>query len=183
MNITNSTVNIDNLNVYNNTTILSKVCKICNQYKPLTEYGKDKTKSDGLQYMCKSCRCITNKYYRNKNKQNNANKIYNDNDIKTCSQCNQSKPLTEYQKNRLNSDGLRYNCKSCESIATKLYRNNNRQINTNRIYTENDIKTCSTCKQQKLYTEVNKWSSDKSGLDSYCKDCIKMILKKISDIN
>ena len=68
MNITNSTVNIDNLNVYNNTTILLKVWKICNQNKPLTEYGKDKTKSDGLQYMCKSCKCITHKHYRNKNK-------------------------------------------------------------------------------------------------------------------
>ena len=42
MNITNSTVNIENVNVYNNTPIPSKVCRNCNQIKPLTEYNKDK---------------------------------------------------------------------------------------------------------------------------------------------
>ena len=45
-------------------------------------------------------------------------------------------------------------------------------MNTNRSITENDVRTCSTCKHQKLYTEFNKCISDKSGLDSYCKDCI-----------
>ena len=126
MNITNSTVNIDNLNVYNNTTILSKVCKKCNQNKPLTEYGKDKTKSNGLQYICRSCKCIANKHYRNKNKQNNANKIYNDNDIKTCSHCKQIKSITDFNKDKTKSDGLEYICKSCECIIRNNYRNNNR---------------------------------------------------------
>ena len=28
----------------------------------------------------------------------------------------------------------------------------NRQINANRIYTENDVKTCLKCKKQNLYT-------------------------------
>ena len=48
MNITNSTVNIDNINAYNNTPIPSKVCRKCNQITQLTKYNKDKTKSDGL---------------------------------------------------------------------------------------------------------------------------------------
>ena len=46
MNITNSPVNIANLNVYNNTFIPLKVCTKCNQIKSLTEYYKDKRKSD-----------------------------------------------------------------------------------------------------------------------------------------
>ena len=42
MNITNSTDNIDTLNAYNNTTLIpSKVCRKCNQIKPLTEYTND----------------------------------------------------------------------------------------------------------------------------------------------
>ena len=54
-------INIDNgkfinLNVYNNTTIASKICTTCNQNKPLTEYHKDKSKLDKLRYSCKSCR-------------------------------------------------------------------------------------------------------------------------------
>ena len=46
MNITHSTVNIDTLKAYNNTPIPLKVCRKCNQIKLLTEYTKDKTKSD-----------------------------------------------------------------------------------------------------------------------------------------
>ena len=39
-NISNS--NIDNFNIYNNTTpIHSKICTNCNQNKPLTDYNKD----------------------------------------------------------------------------------------------------------------------------------------------
>ena len=54
-------INIDNakfnnLIVYNNTTITSKVCSTCNQNKPLTEYQKNKSKSDGLRYSCKACK-------------------------------------------------------------------------------------------------------------------------------
>ena len=123
MNITNSTVNIDNLNVYNNTTILSKVCKKCNRNIPLTEYGKDKTKSDGLQYIWSSCKCIANKHYRNKNKQNKANKIYYYNDVKTCYQCKQIKSITDFKTNKTKSDGLHNNCESCESIIKNNYRN------------------------------------------------------------
>ena len=46
MNITHSIVNIDTLKAYNNTLIPSKLCRKCNQIKSLTEYTKDKTKSD-----------------------------------------------------------------------------------------------------------------------------------------
>ena len=66
MNITNSTVNIDNLNVYNNTFIPLTVCTKCNQIKSLTEYYKDKRKSDGLLNICKSFQSITLKHYRDK---------------------------------------------------------------------------------------------------------------------
>ena len=81
MNITNSTVNIDNINAYNNTPITSKVCRKCNQIKQLTEYNKDKTKSDGLESYCKSCQSIKPKHYKDKNRQINTNKIYTENDV------------------------------------------------------------------------------------------------------
>ena len=47
----------------------------------------------------------TNKLYidnnkNNVNKQINANRIYNENDVKACSKCKQSKLLTEFNKNR-----------------------------------------------------------------------------------
>ena len=107
----------------------------------------------------------------NVNKQINANRINNENEVKTCLKCKQIKQITEFNKDRTKSDGLHWCCKLCESVAKSLYRNNNRQINAIKIFTENDIRTCSTCKKQKLYTEFNKCISDKSGLESFCKDC------------
>ena len=89
--------NAQNVIIYNNTTIQSKVCIKCNQIKPLTEYRKNKLTSDGLQNDCKSCKLIIDKRYQDKNKQINANKIYNENDVKICSKCKLSKPLKEYQ--------------------------------------------------------------------------------------
>ena len=178
-----SNFNIYNLNIFNNTTFIpSKVCTNCNQNKQLTDYNKDKRKSDGLQYSCKSCQYIKGKHYQDNNKQINAYKIYNEHDVKTCSKCKQIKSITGFRINKTKSDGLQNSCKSCESIIRNNSRNNNRRINNNRIYTENDIKTCLKCIQQKLYTEFNKCISDKTGLDSYCKNCIKMIQKNIFKI-
>ena len=128
--------NAQNVNIYNNTTILSKVCTKYNQIKPLKEYRKNKLTSDGLQSSCKLCKSIIDKRYRDNNKQINANKIYNENDVKTCSKCKQSKLITENNKDRTKSSGLHWCCKSCESIVTKHYHDNNKQINANRIFTE-----------------------------------------------
>ena len=74
----------------------------------------------------------------------NVTTLYNNNNnntsvpSKVCSQCNQNKLLTDYNKDKRKSDGLRCNCKSCQSNTSKLYRdknkNVNKQINTNKIY-------------------------------------------------
>ena len=91
-----------NVNIYNNKSISSKVCTKCNQIKFVTEYNKYRQNSNKLRSCCKSCESITNKLYRDNNKQINAYKIYNENDVKTCSKCNQNKPLIEYQKIKQN---------------------------------------------------------------------------------
>ena len=120
MNTTNNTVNIDTLNAYNNTTpIPSKVCRKFNQIKPLTEYTKDKTKSDGLESCCKSCQSIKSKHYCDKNRQINANKILNKNDVKTCSKCKQQKSYTEFYKCARNPLGFAAYCKLCETNDLK----------------------------------------------------------------
>ena len=45
---------------------MSKVCSKCKQTKSITEYGKDKTKNDGLNTWCKVCVC---NYYQNNKSQ------------------------------------------------------------------------------------------------------------------
>ena len=44
---------------------LTKVCPKCGRELPLSEYSKDKSKKDGLQFYCKSCRGeYCKSYYR-----------------------------------------------------------------------------------------------------------------------
>ena len=40
-----------------------KVCGKCKETKPLTEFFKDKTRSDGLTYRCKACQTADNARY------------------------------------------------------------------------------------------------------------------------
>lgn len=44
-----------------------KRCPTCKDTKPLTEFGKDKHRSDGLTTCCKSCKNKRYKIWRNKN--------------------------------------------------------------------------------------------------------------------
>ena len=114
--------NIDNLNIFNNTTpISSKVCTNCNQNKPLTKYHKDKSTSNEFRYVCKLCRLNVNTHYRDNNRQINSNRIYTKNDIKTCSKCKQRKLYTEFFKTATKKSGLESYCKQCELNGPKVY--------------------------------------------------------------
>lgn len=48
-----------------------KRCYVCKQTKPIDEFGKNKTKKDGLRAECKICHRINDRIY----KQNNRKKI------------------------------------------------------------------------------------------------------------
>ena len=42
--------------------------------------------------------------------------------MKTCSKCNKTKPVTDYYRNKNNSDGLQYYCKSCMKAYQVKYK-------------------------------------------------------------
>lgn len=48
--------------------------------------------------------------------------------LKYCRKCKSFKPLKDFSKNKNNKDGLKEYCKSCVSIASKKYREKNREI-------------------------------------------------------
>lgn len=47
----------------------SKLCSKCGLYKPVSEFPKLKRNKDGLDSLCKKCRNLVNKNYREKNKE------------------------------------------------------------------------------------------------------------------
>jgi len=56
----------------------TKKCPTCNEIKPFSEFGKDKTRKAGIRYDCKICSSLFNKNYNQKNKVKNStqSKIY-----------------------------------------------------------------------------------------------------------
>ena len=47
--------------------------------------------------------------------------------MKTCTKCGESKPTNEFSKSASTRDGLRFRCKTCESIALTAWRSANRE--------------------------------------------------------
>ena len=47
--------------------------------------------------------------------------------MKTCTECNQAKEVTEFYKNRTSKDGLRGDCKGCVRARTNARYENNRE--------------------------------------------------------
>lgn len=45
----------------------TKICSKCKKEKPVSEFGKNKAKKDGLQAECKECKSAYNKLHYQKN--------------------------------------------------------------------------------------------------------------------
>lgn len=106
---------------------------------------------------------------------------------KICNQCNQSKPLFEFQKRKDGKHGVRAQCKNCLRAlrSTKWITNKNvkiRQTERNRNkyteewYLENShlTKVCSTCKTEKLLVGYRNEPNGINGKRSICLKCERL---------
>jgi hypothetical protein len=75
---------------------------------------------------------------------------------KTCSKCETTKELTEFNKDKTKKDGHRSECRECEKEAKKLYRENNKEkiLEKEKLYYENNKEKI--IESRKLYYENNK---------------------------
>lgn len=92
---------------------------------------------------------------------------------KICFTCKISKPITEFYRNKQNSDRRQGNCKDCCYQYALNYRNKNKIINKQIGVDTSKLYTCSTCSQKKIHTEFYKNKSTSNGLDGQCKVCKK----------
>lgn len=76
--------------------------------------------------------------------------------MKTCNRCDETKPLSEFYRNRGMPDGLLKQCKDCTRAAQKAWKVANREqylARKKRDYVENSEKILTA---QKLYYKANK---------------------------
>ena len=110
--------------------MIPKICTKCMQMKDTSEFGKNRTRSDGLRAWCKDCECkYARKYYK---KNRDTVKKYNNYDSlhrviegvrqKLCGKCKKWKAESDFYKRCSNKDGLAVYCKECSNKATNQAR-------------------------------------------------------------
>ena len=105
------------------TTPTQKTCTRCQTEKPLTDFSRKSSSKDGHRSHCRECMAEYRAANRDKLRTLDAERharLRNraDHEIeypteKKCSQCGDTKPASEFTKNRTNLDGLQNNCKLC----------------------------------------------------------------------
>lgn len=139
-------------------------CKNCSEIKPLYEFYKSKNYKSGYNSSCKTCtneRC--KRYYETLSTEEN-----NIPEQKTCTRCEKTKQITEFNKNKRMKDGHSIYCKDC----SRSYENAKNKIRKH--ITIDDMRFEKTCRKCKQTLPVNMFSINVASSDkrSYvCKEC------------
>lgn len=157
-------------------------CLLCHKNKLATEYGKDKTKKNGLQRYCKTCHNNQSRDQRRINREKNKSGTKPEKN-KRCPRCYIIKEPKDYYLDRNFPDCLSHKCKLCtkilkESADKAKTRREKRIIKLNELRMQGKIikieeKKCKTCLLIKHYTQFHNNEADISGLTASCKQCIK----------
>ncbi len=87
---------------------------------------------------------------------------------KKCGGCKQTKPLTEFTKDKRRDDGLTFYCKDCHKLRMcglgSMIDSSKKPVSEKR---------CFGCKLVKPVIEFCKSKIHKDGLNHYCKDCAR----------
>lgn len=92
-------------------------------------------------------------------------------EMKTCSNCKQLKPVTEFNLGKLKyGDGFQNNCKPCQSAYYKAY-NASRKAAQPKVVPQSKI--CRDCHSEKPISQFGKRSVSPDKHNIYCKPCWK----------
>jgi hypothetical protein len=100
-----------------------KVCPDCRVSKPTSEFGKNATLHDGLQFYCKACcsRRSAEVYRRKRARMGKSVRERREVPVghKYCPDCQQVKPHAEWYTNRRARDGFASYCKRCDAVRNR----------------------------------------------------------------
>lgn len=135
-----------------------KRCGKCKQTKSVDQFNRCRSRNDGLQRICRECERAEQRARCARNRQRSVIDVPSE---KRCSACKLTKPADQFKRNRLVTDGLSGQCKSCVSE----YRSG---LSYDVAVSE---KCCTRCKIVKSADQFSPNRMDKSGLAAWCKPC------------
>ena len=135
-----------------------KECLSCTLSMPITCFSKESNK---IRNVCKSCRNEQVKFRRSI-LQNEKKDIPQE---KNCSKCNTIQPATNFNKDRITSDGLDRECKECCRKG--------RQKKSIIIHDESITKSCIKCFENQPITNFKTHKKYADGHYNICNSCWK----------
>ena len=154
---------------------MSQKCSKCEIDKPLSEYYI-RANTGNHRKDCKECMGKQKRKLREKNTIKNTEilKTVDKTQIKTCSNCNVEKQLSEFSISPANKSGFYSWCLVC---SRKKYKEQTKNIEE---YNKNDVKTCTKCNKSKTVLENFRIKHSKDGYSNLCKDCDKDYRKSVA---
>ncbi|WP_342045990.1 HNH endonuclease [Bacillus sp. OTU530] len=140
---------------------MQKICTQCKEKKEISAFCINKSRKDGYNSACKEC-------INKKRRKTPLPKVFPTpkDGYKSCTDCEEEKPLDAFVKDKGKSDGVRNRCQKCENLKRRKT-----PIPPN---PKDGYKFCAKCKEEKLLTEFNTrflTNIRKYKPFSYCKPC------------
>jgi hypothetical protein len=95
-----------------------KTCSRCKEKWPLSDFATRKNTNDGLQYNCRRCQSEA----RRLRVAAARDRVISRDGSKTCSLCNDTRPLVEFGECTVARDGHQSACKPCAAARARRYR-------------------------------------------------------------
>lgn len=157
----------------------TKVCTKCGVEKPFSEYYNYPNRTDGKYTICKECLQIKLKSRRKPTPPPIKYPIIDGK--KKCSKCGETKPISEFSKNKNQHGGIQSLCKSCVNQYCKDRCKSLQEINKRRYAGEFDSithKICSDCGKDLPVSEYYKAINLPDGYSGRCKKCHRRWMNK-----
>jgi hypothetical protein len=148
----------------------TKICKRCHKSKLISDfYIHNNVILDWCVYCADEYK---NRLY------NEKIKVVVEHGFKVCCNCKDIKPITSFENNIQNKDGLKVICIECSRKTVKEYHKNLAMIvkelfGVKQIIPEG-MKQCIKCEEIKNISEYGVCKNTKDGLNSKCRDCFKI---------
>ena len=98
-----------------------KVCPRCGRNKVNAEFSSGSCGKYGLSSWCIACMRAYQKAYQAKRAKTHIR-------TKTCSECGEIKPMTEFAKSHRTRDGRRYICNACQKVYYDQWKTTRRSV-------------------------------------------------------
>ncbi|MCU0850516.1 MAG: hypothetical protein MUC80_04475 [Candidatus Thermoplasmatota archaeon] len=148
-----------------------KICTTCHQFKPLSEFDKEKGYKDNIRPLCKGCKKKKQRQYAERW----ANQRSLDADTqkeKTCKGCQKTKSIQEFSRDKYHKDGRLHLCKDCIKQKNKEMR---QRWKAHQALQQDppQVKTCIHCNQTLPCSSFTKSINAKDGYENICKTCLR----------